>query len=231
MKRLLAVLCLLVTFATLPLQLLAAPVCSEAIRRVPCEERVIALTFDDGPHPKYTDRILDVLAEYGAKATFFVVGENLELYGEATLRAVAEGHEIGNHTYAHPALAALCQSELENQILHNETVIKEKAQSETALFRPPEGYCSACVKSTTEALGYRVILWDVDTRDWAGTPSDTIVKNVMKNAKPGSILLFHDYVSHKSTTIDALKQILPRLQAQGYRFVTVSELLSYSCSG
>ena len=197
-------------------------------RRVITEEKLVALTFDDGPHPRYTPMILELLAQYGAKATFFVIGKNMELYGDVTRRAAREGHEIGNHTYAHPAISKITDLEFECEILRNEALIEEYTGSPPTIFRPPEGYFSPTVERIVRKNGSTVILWNVDTEDWAGCPSDEIVRNVMANTVPGSIILFHDYVGSKSTTIDALKEILPRLSAAGYRFVTVTELIEHA---
>ena len=197
-------------------------------RRVTTEERIVALTFDDGPHPRYTPAILDLLKQYGAKATFFVIGKNVELYGDVARRAAAEGHEIGNHTYAHPALAALQGNELERELLEAEALIEECTGKLPTLFRPPEGYCTGAVAEVVARNGGKVILWSIDTEDWMGRTAEEIVNTVMRGVVPGAIVLFHDYVAHKSTTVEALKEILPRLCAAGYRFVTVSELLEYS---
>lgn len=197
-------------------------------RRVNTEEKIVAITFDDGPHPKYTAEILDVLAEYGAKATFFVIGKNLEQYGALARRAVEEGHEIGNHTYSHAVLPPLDRASLEREIADSEGLIEEWIGSRPILFRPPGGITSAAVEALVTGSGDKIILWDVDTKDWAGRESADIVKTVMEKTVPGSIILFHDYVSGKNTTVDALKEILPRLCAAGYRFVTVSELLSHA---
>ena len=188
----------------------------------------VALTFDDGPHPRYTKAILDILEEYHITATFFVIGKNMELYGAAARRAAAEGHEIGNHTYAHPTLSGISDLAFEREIQMNEALIEEYTGKLPTVFRPPEGYCTPTVERIATKNGSTVILWNVDTRDWAGCPSDMIVRNVMKNTVPGSIILFHDYVGKNSTTIAALKEILPRLSAAGYRFVTVSELIEYA---
>ncbi len=198
--------------------------------RVSTEERVVALTFDDGPHPKTTDRILDVLAEHDAKATFFVIGKNLRLYGEATVRAVAEGHEIGNHTYSHPSLSHVEKGALLGELSRTEELIEDITGVAPTVFRPPAGVYSGDVCRAATDCGLSVVLWNIDTRDWTGVSTAEIVKNVMKNITPGSIVLFHDYGGSECHTVAALKEILPRLSAAGYRFVTVSELLTYSTS-
>ncbi len=202
----------------------------EVYHRVSTEEKVVAITFDDGPHPKTTDAILDLLGEYDAKATFFVIGQNLKLYGRATVRAAEEGHEIGNHTYSHPILSHVAREALVREISDTGALIEAVTGSSPTLFRPPEGYCGGGVCRLAAENGLSVVLWSIDTRDWAGVPTAGIVKNVMKNITPGSIILFHDYGGKESHTVAALKEILPRLSAAGYRFVTVSELLSYSAS-
>ncbi len=202
----------------------------DVYHRVSTEEKVVAITFDDGPHPKTTDAILDVLREQDAKATFFVIGQNLKLYGRATVRAAEEGHEIGNHTYSHPMLSRMAREALVREIADTGALIEDVTGTFPTLFRPPEGYCGGAVCRLAAENGLSVVLWSIDTRDWTGAPTAEIVKNVMKNITPGSIILFHDYGGRESHTVAALKEILPRLSAAGYRFVTVSELLSYSTS-
>ena len=226
MPRLVA-LGLLLMMLTSPLAIAASARPPEvSYTHISTEEKVIALTFDDGPHPRYTDEILDLLARYGAKATFFVIGKNVELYGAASERAAREGHEIGNHTYSHPGLSEISPRELEREILKNEAIIEEAIGKAPDCFRPPEGYCDREVRRAAAATGCALILWSIDTRDWSGIGSDAIVEKVMREAAPGAIILFHDYIAKDSPTPAALKKILPRLSAAGYRFVTVSELLT-----
>ena len=185
----------------------------------------IALTFDDGPHPRYTPQILDILAEYGIKATFFEVGENVIYYSEVAKRVASEGHEIGNHTYTHPHIKNLNEEQLSEETRRCESAIKEVTGVKPKLFRPPEGVVDTAVKAWAGKNGYSVVLWSVDTRDWAGTSVDEMVKNVDSNVHSGSIILMHDYVSRRSHTIEALKKIIPLLIDKGYEFVTVSELM------
>lgn len=199
-----------------------------AYTHVATDEAVVALTFDDGPHPRYTPKILDILAENDARATFFVIGKNLEHYGDIAERAVREGHEIGNHTYSHPTLFQLDDGEILYEILKNEAIIEEKTGYMPTLFRPPEGYCTTAIERVAKNAGSDVVLWSVDTRDWSGIASARIVSHVMENVRPGSIILFHDYIAENSPTPAALKEILPRLRAAGYRFVTVSELITHT---
>ena len=227
MKKRIAAIFFSVVLLFSPFGMRSRALSSQPCRHVSTEEKVVALTFDDGPHPRYTSEILDLLAMYDAKATFFVIGKNVELYGDLVVRAAAEGHEIGNHTYAHPKLSELSHAALEREILKNEAMIEELVGTAPLLFRPPEGYCSPDVSHAALKNGISIILWNVDTRDWSGNSSESITSHVLANAVPGSIILFHDYIAHNSPTPAALKEILPRLDAAGFRFVTVSELLTF----
>ena len=198
---------------------------NEAVYRHNTDKKRVALTFDDGPHYKYTAEILDILDEYGAKATFFVVGELAERYPELILRELAEGHEIGNHTWSHPKMKKLTVDSLKQEILKTEELLNEIADYRPKLFRPPEGSFSPLAEKTAENIDYEVILWTVDTRDWALAGTEEIVSNVKKNVRNGSIILFHDFTRDGAHTLDALKILLPYLISEGYEFVTVSELI------
>lgn len=189
------------------------------------DEMKIALTFDDGPHPKRTGEILDVLGEYGIKATFFQVGENVILYSDAAKRVVAEGHEIGNHTYTHPHIKNLNEDQLSEETKKCENAIIDVTGVHPKLFRPPEGVVDAAVKTWASKSGYSVVLWSVDTKDWAGTSSEDMVLKVQNKIKSGDIILMHDYSSKRCHTVEALKKMIPMLIDKGYEFVTVSELL------
>lgn len=216
-----------------------ALVCVTNIMRIPCEAknvRVIyssgsgndlrvALTFDDGPHPYRTARILDILKSESAKATFFVVGENVQYYPDMFDRIVAEGHEIGNHTNHHTFLAGLDKDEVSRAIDGCDDEIYHHDEYSTRLLRPPGGNYDTTVLQFCALRDYTVVLWSIDTRDWAGTSAAEIEKNVLENVKDGDIILMHDYVSRRAHTEEALRNILPKLKERGYRFVTVSELI------
>ena len=185
----------------------------------------IALTFDDGPHPKYTTEILDILDQYDVKATFFVIGTNAEGYPDIIKREIESGHEIGNHTYTHSRLPSIS-----NEMLTNELSSCEKALETIGytpyLFRPPEGRYDEEDLETITRFGYSVVLWSVDTEDWSGVSTDHIVNAVRNQIKDGGIILCHDFLTSKCHTPEALRIIIPELLAQGYEFVTVSELLA-----
>ncbi len=186
----------------------------------------IALTFDDGPHPRYTEEILEILAEYNIKATFFIIGINAENYPQALQKIIASGCEIGNHTYNHTKINRLNQEEIKYQILKCEETLYRLSGIRPCIFRPPEGMLPSGINNIIKPMNYNVVLWSIDTMDWALTPSNQISKVVMDNIKGGDIILMHDYVSGGNTTCDALKIIIPQILSEGYEFVTVSELIN-----
>lgn len=192
------------------------------------DEKYIALTFDDGPHKAFTAQILDILAEYNVKATFFIVGKNCEKYPELVARELDEGHEVGNHTYSHLDISKLDEGELVRELLGVEDILQELRGYRPKLFRPPGGSYNVSIDRIAARLNYTAVLWNVDTHDWKCPPVADIAKEILNKVKPGFIILMHDYVVGKSGTPAALRIILPRLLALGYRFVTVSELISLS---
>ena len=187
----------------------------------------IALTFDDGPHPRYTNEILAVLKQYNVRATFFFVGENVIYYPE-TARAVAkDGHEIGNHTYTHvcPDKQHDNTAQLRRELAQCEQAIQRVTDTSPKLFRPPQGSWNDTLYALARERDYDIVLWNIDTLDWAHTPPHQISDHVLSQIKPGDIILMHDYHSNGCTTVDALRYLIPKLLEQGFHFVTVSELL------
>ncbi len=185
----------------------------------------IALTFDDGPHPRYTPQILDILNEYNIKATFFVIGVNADNYPEAIENVIKNGHEIGNHTYSHPHVSCLNSHTLKSEVEKCESTIYGRTDYKTKLFRPPEGFIDTDVKTVLRDLDYKVILWDLDTRDWAHTSPDSISNYIIDNIESGDIILMHDFIAYDSPTPEALRLFIPVLLEKGYKFVVVSELI------
>ena len=185
----------------------------------------VALTFDDGPHPRYTHAILEVLREYGVTATFFVIGVNVENYPAAFEEIVESGCEIGNHTYSHKNVTAMSESEIERELDMTEQAIMKHTSKKPTLFRPPQGAYDARVEKITQGREYDIILWSIDTLDWAHTPADKISASVVSSLDKGDIILMHDYTSHGNSAPEALRVIIPRLLELGYEFVTVSELI------
>ena len=190
------------------------------------EENKIALTFDDGPHPVYTPQILDILRQYGIHATFFLIGENAERYPELVLRILREGHEIGNHTYGHANLQKTEPEQIREEILSAENILLQIGDMRPKLLRPPGGLYDGRVCEAARALDYDIILWTVDTLDWAHPSVETIEETVKSRVQCGDIILCHDFVGGApSPTPEALRRILPDLFSRDFEFVTVSELI------
>ena len=185
----------------------------------------IALSFDDGPHPRLTPVILKILEEYGIKATFFMVGENVGYYPAAARAVVEAGHEIGNHTFSHRKFDRLEEEELRQEILSCEEAIASVSDSPVRFIRPPEGQMSDTMRRVIGASDYRVILWDVDTRDWAHTPPAEITRHILDTVQAGDIILMHDFIGYDSPTPEALRAVIPALLERGFHFVTVGELV------
>ncbi|WP_440098674.1 polysaccharide deacetylase family protein [Streptosporangium sp. H16] len=194
---------------------------SPRARRIDCERiRCVALTFDDGPGA-YTEPLLDILAGYGARATFFVVGRMAFGDGESTLRRmVAEGHELGNHTWDHPQLPLLSQSAIREELGRTQWLVKRATGVTMILMRPPYGLTDSRVAAESRQLGLAQILWNVDTLDWRDQDPSIVARRATE-AGPGSIVLMHDI--HRST-VQAVPRLLDEFAARGYRFVTLSEL-------
>lgn len=189
--------------------------------------KYIALTFDDGPHPEYTGKILDILKKNDAKATFFVIGKNAEYHPELVKREYDEGHEIGNHTYSHPDMNKISVDKAVEEILKAQAVIESITGKKPTLFRAPGGIFSDELVCEVEELDCKPILWSwrQDTKDWSNVSVDNIVNTVINNLQNGDIILFHDFNTKGSSTPKALEILLPKLKNMGYSFVTVSELL------
>lgn len=225
-----AALFLVAALADYAARFVAAVVATEAdvaIRHVPVSSKVIALTFDDGPDGEFTPRILEVLRAHRAKATFFVVGKQVEYYPDILRQIAAAGHEIGSHTYTHPRLSSISAERLRSELARTADLIRATCGATPVCFRPPFGAISSGAIQVVRDYGYAIILWDreLDSRDWERPGVDRIVERVVTHASPGGIVLMHDGGGHRSQTVAALARILAQLDAQGYRFVTVSELL------
>ena len=188
-------------------------------------DKRIALTFDDGPHPRMTREILGILKEYGITATFFVIGQNAVNYPDTMKLLVESGCEIGNHTYSHENFKNMSPCEMYEQFRKCTEILSERFSVEPTLMRPPQGVCAEGVYSAAREMDYDIILWSIDTRDWAHTSATDISQNILRNARGGDIILMHDYIAGHSGTCEALRIIIPELLGRGYEFVTASELI------
>lgn len=179
----------------------------------------VALTFDDGPHPVYTPQLLDGLKERGVHATFFVVGKNI-LGNEALLKRMeTEGHLIGNHTYSHVKLSELDIARACAEVEKTNALICEVTGKEPEFIRPPFGEWKKAMECSFEMIP---VLWDVDPLDWTTKNTALVVERVLKDTKPGDIILLHDYYQ---SSVDAALEIVDALTERGYKFVTVDELI------
>ncbi|MFD0959421.1 polysaccharide deacetylase family protein [Paenibacillus chungangensis] len=202
----------------------------EIVWEVPMEEKLIALTFDDGPHEKETQLILDLLKQYDAKSTFFVVGNRLDRYADIVRREVEEGHEVANHTYNHLLFNRnVSSARILKEIADSEAKIKWVTGQECKWFRPPGGNYSERVVQIAKQAGYTIVLWSwhQDTKDWTSPGVQAIANKVLKNARNGDIVLLHDNIQGSMQTVKALQIILPELKKRGYRMVTISELIQH----
>jgi peptidoglycan/xylan/chitin deacetylase (PgdA/CDA1 family) len=183
----------------------------------------IAMTFDDGPSATLTPKLLDILAAHQIKASFFVIGENVAEHPEIVARAAREGHEIGNHSWSHPNFGKMSDGGVRNQLQRTDDAIKSATGSRPTLLRPPYGSITAREKRWIHDLSvYQIILWHVDPYD-CKRPGPSVVRNrILKETRPGSIVLSHDI--HPGT-IEAMPSTFDALQAKGFKFVTVSELI------
>ena len=184
------------------------------------QETYIALTFDDGPYPKVTAHILDVLEKHGVSATFVVLGSRVAGREELLLRMEALGCEIGNHTFSHADLTSLSKEQIEKEIADTNAEFKRVLGHGAAVVRPPYGRYNDSVRSV---IAYPLILWTVDTNDWRPRNAEELASAVIGEAEAGSVILMHD---QQESTAAAMDAIIPALIEKGFRFVTVSELLA-----
>src|SRR5437764_2689339 len=184
----------------------------------------IAMTFDDGPSAKLTPKLLDLLAAHHIKATFFLIGENAAEYPDLVAREVQEGHEVANHSWSHPNLGKMSDDGVRGQLRKTDAAIQSAAGIRPTLMRPPYGSISVRQKKwINQEFGYKIVLWDVDPLDWRRPGAGAVCNRIVKNTRAGSIILAHDI--HPGT-IEAMPCVLKELEAKGFKFVTVSELIA-----
>jgi len=186
--------------------------------------KVVALTFDDGPHAKLTPQLLDLLRRENVHATFFVLGSLVSENPEIVQRMAAEGHEVANHSWNHPRLPSLGADQFAHQIRDTTAIIEKNTGKKVTLMRPTYGlYNERVKKQLLEDYGLDMILWSVDPNDWKKPGADVVARRLVNGARPGAILLAHDI--HPGT-IAAMPQVISQLKAKGYEFATVSELIA-----
>lgn len=227
----LAILCILAGFiltlqAVLPGNHFYGPVFNE----VATSQKVVALTFDDGPYPPYTQQILTVLAETGTPATFFLIGQNAARHPELVKQIAAAGHQIGNHTYSHKDLLKLGRAQIAAEVDQTQQVIAAITGQAPEVVRPPHGFRDAVVMDVMAERKLRVVEWSVLCRDWTNPGVDVISEQTVGKVKNGSIILLHDgdgvaSNASRAQTAEATRRIIYELKRQGYRFVTVNEIV------
>ncbi len=184
----------------------------------------VAMTFDDGPSAKLTPKLLDLLSAHHVKATFFLIGENAAENPELVARELREGHEVANHSWSHPNLGKMSEEGVRSQLRRTDDAIKSAIGQSPTLMRPPYGSITTHQKKWIhQEFGYKIVLWDVDPLDWRRPGAAAVCNRIVKNTRAGSIILAHDI--HPGT-IDAMPCVLKELEAKGFKFVTVSELIA-----
>ena len=179
----------------------------------------IALTFDDGPHPVYTKKLLDGLRKRGVKATFFLIGENIEGNEELVKQMAEDGHLIGNHTYSHIQLTSGNRETFREELVKTNEILKNITGETVSFVRPPYGSWD---KSFEKELNMFPVLWNIDPLDWCSHNAECIAAKVVENAGDGDIILMHDYYD---TSVTAALEVVDVLQKRGFQFVTVEEIL------
>lgn len=197
----------------------------ELVTAVDTRDPVVALTFDDGPGSVYTDSVLDLLKAENARATFFVIGEALERRPETARRIVAEGHELGNHSYSHRRLVLVPQRTIRHEVERTDSLIRQLGASGPIYFRPPYGKRLIGLPWYLARTGRITVLWSLEPDTWHRAAPD-MARHVMENIRPGAIILLHVELQSRSEERRALRMMIDGLQRRGYDFVTVSELLA-----
>lgn len=198
--------------------------------KLPNDAKVMALTFDDGPWPKTTGQIVDILEKYQVDATFFWVGQHLRNHSELARQVAIAGHAIGNHTWHH-RYEQVDRTTAANEIQNTEVWINRIAGSRTELFRPPGGHLDNGLASYAQEKGYTVVMWSIDPHDTKPNISaNAIAEHVLAKAHPGGIILLHDGGRNRDETVKALPAIIKGLRAKGYRLVTVPALLEMAAT-
>lgn len=192
------------------------------VHNIKTRQKVFALTFDDGPQPRYTRKVLDILKQNHIRATFFLIGKMVKEFPNIAREVAAEGHVIGNHSWSHPSKP----KDPLGEFVKTDAEIVRVLGRRPDLFRPPYGLLHNGLAQTAEKHGDAVILWNSVGSDWSKTAtSDSITHAVLGLAKPGGIALLHDGGGNRSKTVAALPRIISSLRSQGYRFVTIPQLL------
>ncbi|MEE9168584.1 MAG: polysaccharide deacetylase family protein [bacterium] len=199
--------------------------------RANTEEPVVALSFDDGPHPIFTPGVLNILDKHDIRATFFLIGRNVEARPELARQILDKGHEIGNHTYTHATLPRIEDHAVISEIRTTSDVIAHACGGLTTLLRPPRGLFSRRVINLIEANGHKTTIGDVYPRDTTLPGAPVIIQRVLRRVRAGSVIILHEGFSFengdRTQTMESLKSIVPELKKRGFQFKTISELIEF----
>jgi peptidoglycan/xylan/chitin deacetylase (PgdA/CDA1 family) len=203
--------------------------------RASTSEKIVALSFDDGPNDLFTPQLLQILAHYQTPATFFLIGSHVKK-NPAIAREIAGGpHEIGNHTYSHPTLPFLENKDVTKELQDTHDIIYEVTGKNPIFMRPPMGLFTKRVVNLAEKLGYQTVVGDVYPRDPHRPGTEKIIRRVLARVRPGSLIILHDGGNgndvDRSQTIDSVKAFVPKLLEKGFRFVTLTELVASNNGG
>jgi peptidoglycan-N-acetylglucosamine deacetylase len=203
------------------------------IYHVDTPRKIVALTFDDGPSPEWTPRILEVLKQSQSKATFFLLGKHVQAYPGIARLIIKQGCEIGNHTFNHQVILNLDHDRIREEIKDAEKAIKDATGVTPVFFRPPKGWVTDKDKKIIKQLGYDTILWTLNSKDWVTFDDKYIVRFLLKRIRPGDIILFHDSGGvfgteggNREETVKAVRSVVEKLKERGYIVTTVGELLA-----
>jgi peptidoglycan-N-acetylglucosamine deacetylase len=193
------------------------------VARIETPDNVVALTFDDGPHPRNTPRILDLLDKYDVKATFFMMGRNVERFPDVARQVIARGHEVGNHSYSHPKLVWMWPAAVRDEIDRTDRLLREAGVTGPIHFRPPHAAKFVVLPYVLRQTQRLSVLGDVDVEEWKGHAADVMIAAALGQVRPGSIIGFHDVLG--AETAKAVDAVIPELQRRGYTFERVSEFV------
>jgi peptidoglycan/xylan/chitin deacetylase (PgdA/CDA1 family) len=190
----------------------------------PCRQGGICVTFDDGPHPQYTPRVLDVLRDHGVRATFFLIGSRVQAYPNLARRIVADGHAIGHHSFHHTEPATTSARQLAAEMRQTLELFGSVGLPATVLFRPPKGKLSPAKLARCQAMGQSIVLWNVDPRDYCCTDAGELRERINElRLRPGDVVLLHDNLPH---TAAALPHLIHRCRERGLKFVTPADWIA-----
>jgi peptidoglycan-N-acetylglucosamine deacetylase len=196
------------------------------VSRVATQAKVVALTYDDGPYPPYTQQLLAILQRNQVKATFYEIGQRIQAHPQVARQVFLAGHELGNHSYSHQSMWLRSPEFLANEIDSTNRLLKAAGVTSPPSFRPPWGRRLLMLPYLLHQRGERLVIYDVDSVDYGAPNVEFIVNNVVNQVQPGSIVLMHDGGGDRSKTVAAAEIIIQRLRAKGYQFKTISELFS-----